>query len=74
MQKHFKYLMSQPNEADTLKQIVLLLVIPLLTCLLLGNFDFILESYVISFAAITYLVIMYMKDIDKCKKKFDSEN
>jgi hypothetical protein len=43
MQKQTQYLMSQPNETDTLKQIVFLLVLPLLICLLLENFDFILE-------------------------------
>jgi hypothetical protein len=42
MQKQTQYLMSQPNETDTLKQIVFLLVLPLLICLLLENFDFIL--------------------------------
>jgi uncharacterized membrane protein YvlD (DUF360 family) len=74
MQKHFQYLLSQPNENNTLKQIILLLVLPLFICLVLGNFDFILEYYALSFAAVTYLAVTYMKGIDRCKKEFDKQS
>jgi hypothetical protein len=49
-------------------------VLPLLICLLCDNFDFILLEYVLSFAAMTYIVAVYMKNVDKCKKKFDDES
>jgi hypothetical protein len=52
----------------------MLLILPILVSLLSQRFDYIIEEYLLSFAAMVYLVITYLKKLDGCKNQFENAN